>query len=160
MIWAPALQLSFCPICWRKEEIVTVKVHNIIVEEFGLFLLSRPFVACNKTPRFPQSQACVCGTAAAQSSVTSAHHDSTLPFSLQWQNQSSPFQSQQRVRTCWPQLLMTKSDMTSQYSAHFHRGLLCKGKGFGSMCFGKGANVWSHCKLAGFYADTTLKWKR
>lgn len=60
MIWAPALQLSFCPICWRKEEIVIVKVHNTIVEEFGIFLLSRPFVACKETPRFPQSQACVC----------------------------------------------------------------------------------------------------
>lgn len=50
IIWAPALLLSFCPICWRKEETVITKVHNSVVEEFGLCCLAG---SLQGNPTFP-----------------------------------------------------------------------------------------------------------
>ena len=57
MKWAPTLQLSCCPICWREEEIVSG--HNGGQHGAGAvcsFLLSRPPVACKET-RFPTEPA-------------------------------------------------------------------------------------------------------
>lgn len=118
----------------RKQSVIAV-VDNIIL--VCPFLLSRPCVACKET-LFPTKLAvCDCGSPRAlwrlrfmtppfpsHSSGGISHHPSSHT------NESGHVSS-----NSWWQ----KWDVTSQYSAHFHKGLLCNG--CGNLCFGKGVNV-------------------
>lgn len=56
MQWAPALQLSCCPICWREEEIGSDHngVYNMALEEFVLSCLGG-LVLHARRPYFSQS---------------------------------------------------------------------------------------------------------